>query len=106
MARMHEAQPSAASTAVWQCIGCGRIEMPASCVGICQDRRIEIVSARDYADLRAALVDANTRIGALESLVERLANVTPREGAWKACFVALQADARQLLESPDDAEPF
>ncbi|MBI3042566.1 MAG: hypothetical protein HYY78_07040 [Betaproteobacteria bacterium] len=25
--------------AVWQCIGCGRIEGPQPCIGVCEDRR-------------------------------------------------------------------
>ena len=80
----------------WQCVGCGRLEAPRNCVGICQDRKVEIVGAKDYADVRFALDEANERIAALESLVERLSRITPREGAWKQCFLALQAAARKL----------
>jgi len=32
----------------WQCIGCGRIDGPQACVGICQDRNTELVDARDF----------------------------------------------------------
>ena len=61
-----------------------------------QDRKVEIVGAKDYADVRFALDEANERIAALESLVKRLSRITPREGAWKQCFLALQAAARRL----------
>ena len=30
----------------WQYIGCGKIEAPQTCVGICQDREVELVSPR------------------------------------------------------------
>jgi hypothetical protein len=36
-------------TKAWQCIGCGRIESQATCLGICQDRPVHVVSAADYA---------------------------------------------------------
>jgi hypothetical protein len=48
-----------------------------------------------------ALERANERIAALEAAVARLARVTPRDGAWRDCYLALQADARLLVA--DDA---
>jgi len=29
----------------WQCIGCGKIDAPQTCIGICQDCRVEFVYA-------------------------------------------------------------
>lgn len=80
----------------WQCIGCGRLEAPQDCIGVCEYRKVEIVSARDYAESLLALERANDRIAALEHLVAKLAHATPRDGAWKECYLALQADARRL----------
>ena len=85
----------------WQCIGCGRVEAPANCVGVCQDRKVELVGAWDYAEVAVALEDANERIAALESALGRLAHVTPREGTWKESYIALQMHARKLLERRD-----
>lgn len=82
----------------WQCIGCGRVEAPANCVGICQDRKVELVGAWDYAEVVVALEEADERIAALESALGRLAHVTPREGTWKESYLALQKQARKLLE--------
>lgn len=82
---------------VWRCIGCGRIEMPATCIGVCQDRKVELVGAWDYAESAVALEDANERIAALESLLGKLARITPREGMWQDSYLALQAQARALL---------
>ena len=36
----------------WQCIGCGRVEADAQCLGICEDRPVRLVSAADYEMLR------------------------------------------------------
>jgi len=77
---------------VWQCIGCGRIDHPAPCVGICQDRKVEMVLARDHAE-------ALRRIEALEEIVRRLAAITPRENEWQSSYRALQAEARRALAS-------
>jgi len=82
----------------WQCIGCGRVDAPANCIGICEDRKVELISAWDYAEVVLALEEANARIAALESALGRLAHVTPREGTWKESYLALQVQARKLLQ--------
>jgi hypothetical protein len=84
----------------WQCIGCGRLDAPANCVGICQDRKVELVGAWDYADVAVALEEAKERIAALETLLGRLARITPHESAWRDSYLALQAQARKLLAPP------
>ena len=67
----------------WQCIGCGRVEADAQCLGICEDRPVRLVSAADYE--------------ALEAFVRRLAASTPRNGQWEKSYRALQREARALL---------
>ena len=75
----------------WQCIGCGKVDVPQPpCVGVCQDRKVELVDAADYDALQA-------RIQALEAALALIARVTPREGAMAASWSALQARARVLL---------
>ena len=78
---------------LWQCIGCGKLERTESCVGVCQDRKVEMVYAVDHAD-------ALLRIEALEEFVHKLAHVTPREGQWESTYRALQAEARTVLGDP------
>jgi hypothetical protein len=75
---------------LWQCIGCGKLERTESCIGVCMDRKVEMVYAVDHAQ---ALV----RIEALEGLLNKLAHITPRDGQWEATYRALQADARKAL---------
>jgi hypothetical protein len=78
---------------LWQCIGCGKLERTESCVGVCTDRKVEMVYAADHAD-------ALLRIEALEEIVARIAHVTPREGQWEATYRALQHEARKALADP------
>jgi len=75
---------------VWQCVGCGRIDHPRPCVGICRDEKAEYVAASDYAQ-------AAERIEALEGLLRRIAFTTPRAGEFDAAWRALQGEARRLL---------
>ena len=76
---------------VWQCIGCGRIDHPQPCVGICQDRKAEYVRAIDYADALARVED-------LENLLRRIAFTTPRDNEFQSAWRALQRDARALIQ--------
>jgi len=74
----------------WQCIGCGRLDGPGQCVGICQDRPVRLVNAMDH---EAALV----RLAALERIVSRIAHTRPRNGEWERTWLALQDQAKQVL---------
>jgi len=75
----------------WRCIGCGKVDAPQPCVGVCQDRKVELVLAGDYDALLA-------RTQELESALALIARITPREGEWEASWRALQERARQGLK--------
>ncbi|HEX8012097.1 MAG TPA: hypothetical protein VF814_14355 [Casimicrobiaceae bacterium] len=81
----------------WQCIGCGRIEAPQNCIGVCQDRKVELVYASEHEQALAQLERARGHVNALSALVRRLAATTPREREWEHSYRALQAQARKLL---------
>ena len=81
----------------WQCIGCGKIDAPAPCVGVCEDRLVEFVYAFEH---RQALMRAQCearRADVLAGLVRKLANTRPANGQWERSFRALQDDARSTL---------
>jgi len=104
----------------WQCIGCGRIEAPQTCIGVCQDRRVEFVYASDHAETEAELAAvrqaleiaqrardaAQARLAAsvlerdaLDAVARRLAFSRPRAGEWERSYRALQAQARDALRA-------
>lgn len=89
----------------WQCIGCGKIEAPQTCVGICQDRRVEFVYASDYEEALARVDDARQRAATLEAIVRQLATIMPRDGEWERSYRALQDRARQALADRNAPEP-
>ena len=89
----------------WQCIGCGRIEGPQPCVGICQDRRVEFVYATEHEQVLQQLALARQRTAALEGLVRRLATTTPHGAGWERSYRALQTQARSVLAGPPGSTP-
>jgi hypothetical protein len=82
---------------VWQCIGCGKIELPQPCIDLCQDRKVEFVYANVYDQTVARAERMRLRAQALEALVRRLACTTPREGAWERSYRAFQSEANRTL---------
>lgn len=82
----------------WQCIGCGTIEAPQTCIGVCDYRKVQFVYAQEHEQALARLRAAHeaAREG-LERLARRLAHTHPREGEWERSYRALQQQARQLL---------
>ena len=83
----------------WQCIGCGKIEAPQTCVGVCQDRKVELMYAHEHL---AAMAGAHAQKSALESLVRQIASTTPRDGEWERSYRALQKRARLALAQATD----
>ena len=81
----------------WQCVGCGRVEAPRNCVGICRDRKVELVHASDLVDALARLDRAEAQVEALRVLVRQIAVVTPRHGRWESSYRSLQERAQRLL---------
>ena len=81
----------------WQCVGCGRIEAPQACIGVCEDRLARFVAAADHEEALARLQAAQQKAAALEGLMHRLTLTSPREGEWKTCYMSFQAEARRLL---------
>ena len=76
----------------WRCIGCGKVDAPRPCIGVCQDKRVELVLAEDYAELA-------WRVEQLEEALALIARVSPKPEKLDASWTALQARARALLGS-------
>ena len=82
---------------VWQCIGCGKIEGPRPCIGVCEDRKVEIVYASIHDEAIARLALIRRQAEALEAFLRRFAHTTPREGEWERSYRAWQDQARRTL---------
>jgi len=84
-------------TKAWQCVGCGRIESQATCLGICHDVPVEMVSAADYAALEAHAADLRAEAQQLRLFVRQLARVSPRAGEWQKVYRDMQSAALRVL---------
>lgn len=91
------AEAAAEHIPAWRCIGCGKIEAPQPCIGVCQDLRVELVDAEAYDDAAARAESAQCEVSEMSTLLRRLALTTPRDGEWERSYRALQNSARGLL---------
>jgi len=89
----------------WQCIGCGKIEAPQTCVGICQDRKVEFVYADEHEAALLQLDIALSQAQVFEVLLRQLASTTPHEGEWERSYRALQQRARRILQAKSSGSP-
>jgi len=81
----------------WQCIGCGMIEAPQTCVGVCEYRKAELVYAFEHEQALSEASAAAHRADVLERIVRQLAHSTPRQGEWERSYRALQEQAQNAL---------
>ena len=90
----------------WQCIGCGKIEAPQTCIGVCQDRKVEFVYASEHKDAVNELAQAHRQLDFLKALAVRLAGTNPRSDGWERSYRALQERARSALAAiASDVDP-
>ena len=81
----------------WQCIGCGSVEAPQTCIGVCQHRKVEFVYAFEHAEVLRQLAEVGAQRDALAGLLRRFVSVRPRDGAWAAALTRFQDEARRAL---------
>lgn len=84
----------------WECIGCGRLEAQQTCLGVCEDRPVQLVYASAYEDMAAKNRVLEGRVAQLEALARALVGTVPRAGQWEASFLALQKQGRRVLQTP------
>lgn len=83
----------------WECVGCGKIEAPQPCVGICQDRIVELMPAEAYDRLAGSCEQLAEDNAAMRELLLRLACTCPRDGQWETSYRAVQFRAQELLDT-------
>lgn len=81
----------------WQCIGCGKIEAPQPCIGVCKDRKVTFVDAADFERMRADRDSLRSKLAKLGALAATVAYTTPHDAEWEQSWRLLQRRARHLL---------
>lgn len=82
---------------VWECVGCGKIEAPQPCIGVCEDRRAEFVYATDYDGKLKELAAVRRQMAILAGLVRQIACTTPRRGECDRTYGVMQDRARRMM---------
>lgn len=90
----------------WQCIGCGRIEAPQPCIGVCKDRKVYFVGRDEHERALAEAAALRAQLERAHAMLLRFDRAKPRAGQWEAAWLALQAQSREalaLLAEPAEA---
>jgi len=85
----------------WWCAGCGRIEAPQPCVGVCIRRPAEAVRADTHVRAAAEAECARQQARACLAVVRQAAWATPRPGHWESSWGALLGAARAALHEEE-----
>jgi hypothetical protein len=91
-----EPEPARRVTA-WWCAGCGRIEAPQPCLGVCVRRPVDYVAAAEHDRVLAERADAQHAEEALAAAARQAAWITPRPGHAAEAWAALHWRAEHAL---------
>jgi hypothetical protein len=89
----------------WQCIGCGKIEAPQPCIGVCKDRKVFMVGKDEHEQVLAENAALHARLEQARAMLLRFGVARPREGQWERSWLALQGELREALAVLDAAPP-
>lgn len=82
---------------VWQCIGCGRIEAPQPCIGVCRDRKVLLVGREEHEAALGEIQRLREASASASAMLLRFGAATPRAEQWETAYRALQLQVRDVL---------
>lgn len=80
----------------WQCVGCGKLEAPQTCIGVCRDRKVFLVDKDEHDAALAEILRLHAQLDTAASMLLRFERATPRDGQWESSYRALQAQVREV----------
>jgi len=99
MAPLLESGLQAPRIIAWRCSGCGRLEAPQPCIGVCSDRKIELVDAGDHERVLAQVEKLQVEYDRLAQFIRMVASNKPHEGCWEKSYRHLQVLSKEMLDS-------
>lgn len=81
----------------WQCIGCGKIEAPQPCIGVCRDKKILMVGKEEHERALAEGAALREQMVRAHAMLQRFGLARPHEGQWERAWLALQIELREAL---------
>jgi len=100
-----EPMRSIQSISAWRCTGCGRIEAPQPCLGVCHDEAVELVSADEFNALRERYRRVARDNARMRALLVRIRSTRPRPAGVQATWVSAQRQAQTLLSEINESSP-
>lgn len=88
----------------WECMGCGRIEAPQPCIGLCRDRKVRFVRKEEHEVILAERDALRDRLDRAHAMLLRFGHAKPRKGQYDKAWTALQGEIRQALACLDTTE--
>lgn len=87
----------------WQCIGCGKIEAPQPCIGVCRDRKVFFIGKGEHEAALGEIARLRAQLRSVASHLQRFGLAAPRPGQWEAAYTALRDEVRALVADLDAA---
>jgi hypothetical protein len=81
----------------WQCIGCGRIEAPQPCIGVCKDRKVYFIGRDEHERALAQAAALRDTLATVQAKLQRFTLAKPNAGQWERSWTALQGELRETL---------
>jgi hypothetical protein len=81
----------------WQCIGCGKIEAPQPCIGVCRDRKVLFIGKDEHEAALAEIERLRAQLRSVATRLQRFDLAAPRPGQWETAYTALREQARALI---------
>ncbi|HEX8777650.1 MAG TPA: hypothetical protein VF738_05980 [Rhodanobacter sp.] len=81
----------------WQCIGCGKIEAPQPCIGVCRDRKVFMVGKEEHERVLAEHAALQAQLQRARGMLLRFGQARPKPGQWEATWLALHEQLREAL---------
>lgn len=81
----------------WQCIGCGKIEAPQPCIGVCRDQKVFFIGKAEHEAALAEIARLRAQLQSAASHLQRFGLAAPRPGQWETAYAALRDEARALI---------
>lgn len=82
---------------LWRCIGCGAMGNSEPCAGTCEFRRLEIVSADEYAELLESFTTVTEQAETLAVVAQEIAALVGNSSDHERVYRRLQIRAREIL---------
>lgn len=81
----------------WRRIGCGRIEAPQPCIGVCEDRKMHFIGRDEYERTLAAVAALRETMATVQARRRRLALAKPHAGQWGRSWLTLRCELHEAL---------